>query len=79
MVVDGVDQAQKLLDPVHDWGRLSLQLLPVQNQDLAGVVVVEPALHVDGVPAWYQTAVLEHTQFYRGIMGSRDDIMEGVL
>jgi hypothetical protein len=34
---------------------------------------------VDGVPAWHQTAVLEHTQFYRGIMGSRDDIMEGVL
>lgn len=26
---------------------------------LAGVVIVEPALQVDGVPAWHQAAILE--------------------
>lgn len=26
---------------------------------LAGVVIVEPAFQMDGVPAWHETAVLE--------------------
>lgn len=50
-----------------------------QLQYLAGVVVVKPALQVDGIPAWYQTAVLENPQFSRGVVACGDDFMEGVF
>lgn len=50
-----------------------------QLQYLAGVVVVKPALQVDGVPAWHQTAVLENPQFSRGVVACGDDFMEGVF
>lgn len=46
---------------------------------LAGVVIVEPALQVDGVPAWHQTAILENSQFDRRVVACRDDIVERVL
>lgn len=50
-----------------------------QLQYLAGVVVVEPALQVDGVPAWHQAAVLENPQLSRGVVACGDDFMEGVF
>lgn len=50
-----------------------------QLQYLAGVVVVKPALQVDGVPAWHQAAVLENPQFSRGVVACGDDFMEGVF
>lgn len=46
---------------------------------LAGVVIVEPALQVDGIPAWHQTAILEDPQFYRRVVACGDDVMERVL
>lgn len=46
---------------------------------LAGVVIVEPALQVDGVPAWHQTAVLEDPQFDWSVVARGDDVMEGVF
>lgn len=48
-------------------------------QYLAGVVVVEPAVQVDGVPAWHQAAVLENPQLSRGVVACGDDFMEGVF
>lgn len=46
---------------------------------LAGVVIVEPALQVDGVPAWHQTAILEDPQFDWRVVACRDDVVERVL
>lgn len=46
---------------------------------LAGVVIVEPALQMDGVPARHQTAILKDPQFYWRIVACGDDIVEGEL
>lgn len=46
---------------------------------LAGVVIVEPALQVDGVPAWHQAAILEDPQLYWCLMACGDDVVERVL
>lgn len=46
---------------------------------LAGVIEVEPAIQVDGVPAGHQAAVLEDAQSDRRVVACSDDIMEGVL
>lgn len=57
---------------MHTWD-------PDDQTYLAGVVVVEPAAQMGGIPARYQTAVLEHPQLDGGIVASSDDIMESIL
>lgn len=46
---------------------------------LAGVVEVEPAFKVDGVPSRYQTPILKDPQFDRSVAACGDDVMEGVF
>lgn len=41
--------------------------------------MVEPALQVDGVPAWHQTAILKDPQFHWRLVACGDDVAEGVF
>lgn len=60
------------------WAVGRLPYLPPARY-LAGVVIVEPALQVDGVPAWHQAAVLEDPQFSWRVVACGDHVVERVL
>lgn len=46
---------------------------------LVGMVAVQPALDVGGIPAWYQAAVLQGPQLRSSLRSSCDHLMEGVF
>lgn len=46
---------------------------------LVGVVAVQPALDVGGVPAWHQAAVLQGPELRSSLGSRRDHLVEGVF
>lgn len=46
---------------------------------LVGMVAVQPALDVGGIPAWHQAAVLQGPQLCSSLRPSCDHLVEGVL